>query len=265
MGWLTGNRRCMLNLSPRWSQAMAQGVHDHRNLPQQATVCHQPAWHRLRRLRHLHRLSPEQQIALIRRTRRARAVTQPSSACPVEASLRDQMLDLLPNLRAFAFTLTNDPTRVDDLVQDAFVRAWSNIDHFERGSNLGAWLFTILRHAFYTEHRKRRREAEDPEGVHVARLKVPPEQEAALAMAELRLALPHLPPRYREALLLVGVQDMTYEEVALLQGVAVGTVKSRVNRARTQLASMLQMTSRHEIGPDQVMQAALQEPMSLFS
>jgi len=99
----------------------------------------------------------------------------------------------------------------------------------------------------------------------VARLKVPPEQEAALAMAELRLALTHLPPRYREALLLVGVQHMTYEEVALLQGVAVGTIKSRVNRARTQLASMLQMTSRHEIGPDQVMRAALQEPMSLFS
>src|SRR5829696_5537767 len=145
---------------------MAQGVHCH--LPQQATVCHQPAWHRL---------SSEQQVALVRRTRRARAATQPSSTCPVEASLRDQMLDLLPNLRAFAFTLTNDPTRVDDLVQDAFVRAWANIDHFERGSNLGAWLFTILRHAFYTEHRKRRREAEDLEGVHVARLKVPPEQE----------------------------------------------------------------------------------------
>ncbi|MBL0403812.1 sigma-70 family RNA polymerase sigma factor [Microvirga aerilata] len=174
------------------------------------------------------------------------------------------MLDLLPNLRAFAFSLTNDPTRVDDMVQDTFLRAWANIDHFERGSNLGAWLFTILRHAFYTEHRKRRHEVEDPTGVHAARLKVPPEQEAALATSELRLALAHLPRSHREALLLVGGEGLTYEEVAMLQGVAVGTIKSRVNRARLQLAELLQMKSRHEIGPDEVMQAAMQEPMTLF-
>jgi RNA polymerase sigma-70 factor (ECF subfamily) len=174
------------------------------------------------------------------------------------------MLRHLPNLRAFAFSLTNDPTRVDDLVQDAFLRGWANIDRFERGSNLGAWLFTILRHAFYTEHRKRRQEVEDPIGVHAARLKVLPEQDMALAMAELRSALAHLPSSHREALLLVGVEGLTYEQVAMLQGVAVGTIKSRVNRARQQLASRLQMKSRHEIGPDQVMQAALQEPMAVF-
>jgi RNA polymerase sigma-70 factor (ECF subfamily) len=175
------------------------------------------------------------------------------------------MLELLPNLRAFAFSLTSDPTRVDDLVQETVLRAWANIDRFERGSNLGAWLFTILRHAFYTEHRKRRREVEDPEGAHVARLKVLPEQEAALTMAELRSALVHLPRSHQEALLLVAVEGMTYEEVASLQGVAVGTIKSRVNRARTQLAKLLQMKSRHETEPDQVMQAAVQESMSLFS
>ncbi len=174
------------------------------------------------------------------------------------------MLELLPNLRAFAYSLTNDPIRVDDLVQDTFLRAWANIDRFERGSNLGAWLFTILRHAFYTEYRKRRHEVEDPIGVHAARLKVLPEQEMALAMAELRSALAHLPSSYREALLLVGVEGLTYEQVAMLQGVAVGTIKSRVNRARQQLTGLLQMKSRHEIGPDQVMQAALQEPMALF-
>ncbi len=209
-------------------------------------------------------MSHARRLVLVRRTRRARSAPQLSYGSPVETPLRDQILELLPNLRAFAFSLTNDPIRVDDLVQDTFLRAWANIDRFERGSNLGAWLFTILRHAFYTEHRKRRHEAEDPEGVHVARLKVLPEQEAALAMAELRLALAHLPRTHREALLLVGVEDMSYEEVARLQGVAVGTVKSRVNRARTQLAELLQMRSRHEIGPDQVMQAAIQEPMNQF-
>lgn len=244
---------------------MAQGVHDHRHPPPQGKVYNQPAWHRLRRLRHLHPLSHERHVVLVRRTRRARPLTEQPSTGPVETALRDQMLDLLPNLRAFAFFLTNDPARVDDLVQDTFLRAWANVSHFERGSNLGAWLFTILRRAFYTEYRKRRREVEDPEGVHVARLKVPPEQEPALVMAELRLALAHLPHTHREAVLLVGVEGMSYEEVAMLQRVAVGTVKSRVNRARQQLAALLQMKSRHQIEPDQVMQAALQEPMGLSS
>jgi RNA polymerase sigma-70 factor, ECF subfamily len=174
------------------------------------------------------------------------------------------MLRHLPNLRAFAFSLTNDPTKVDDLVQDTFLRAWANIDRFKRGSNLGAWLFTILRHAFYTEYRKRRLEVEDPIGVHAARLKVLPEQETALAMTELRLALAYLPRSHREALLLVSVEGMTYDEVAMLQGVAVGTIKSRVNRARQYLAGLLQMKSHHEIEQDQVMQAAMQEPMALF-
>jgi RNA polymerase sigma-70 factor (ECF subfamily) len=174
------------------------------------------------------------------------------------------MLELLPNLRAFAFSLTNDPIMVDDLVQETVLRAWANIDHFKRGSNLGAWLFTILRHAFYTAYRKRRHEVEDPIGVHAARLKVLPEQEMAMAMAELRSALAHLPSSHREALLLVSVEGRTYEEVALIQGVAVGTIKSRVNRARTQLAALLQMKNHHEIGHDHVMQAAVQEPMTLF-
>jgi RNA polymerase sigma-70 factor, ECF subfamily len=244
---------------------MAQGVRDHRYPSHHVRVYNQIAWTRLRRLRHLHPFSSERQVALVRRTRRARPHTRPISGGPAETALRDQMLALLPNLRSFAFSLTNDPVRVDDLVQDTFVRAWANIYRFERGSNLGAWLFTILRHAFYTQYRKRRHEVEDSDGVHVSRLKVLPEQEAALAMAELRLALTHLPQRHREALLLVAVEGTSYEEVAALQGVAVGTIKSRVSRARQQLASLLQMKSHHEVDPDPVMQAAMQEPMPLFS
>ena len=243
---------------------MAHSARSHRQPPLQCRVCNQPAWHRLRRLRHLHPLSRERQIALVRRTRRARPATQRTRAGPVGTALGEQMLNLLPNLRAFAFSLTNDPIRVDDLVQDTFLRAWANIDRFERGSNLGAWLFTILRHAFYTEYRKRRHEVEDPIGVHAARLKVLPDQDAALTRAELRVALAHLPHESREALLLVGAEGLTYEEVARVQGVAVGTIKSRVHRARTQLAALLQMKSRHEIGPDHVMQAATQESMILF-
>ncbi len=243
---------------------MAPNARTHRQPSLQGKVYNQPAWHRLRRLRHLHPLSQERQSALVRRTRCARSALQLSHSSPAETPLRDQMLELLPNLRAFAFSLASDPIMVDDLVQETVLRAWANLDRFERGSNLGAWLFTILRHAFYTAYRKRRHEVEDPIGVHAARLKVLPEQEAALTMAELRAALAHLPHSYREALLLVGVEGRTYEEVALIQGVAVGTIKSRVNRARTQLAALLQMRNRHEIGPDQVMQAAAQEPITLF-
>jgi RNA polymerase sigma-70 factor (ECF subfamily) len=175
------------------------------------------------------------------------------------------MLALLPNLRAFALSLTNDPTRADDLVQDTLLRAWARIDQFERGTNLGAWLFTILRNRFYTDHRKRKREVEDPDGAHGKRLIVMPSQEASLEMAEFRRALARLSVRQREALLLIGAEGLSYEEAALIQCVSVGTVKSRVHRARSQLADLLQIEDWHEIGPDRVMKAALQEPAAMAS
>jgi RNA polymerase sigma-70 factor, ECF subfamily len=181
----------------------------------------------------------------------------------VEAILCDQMLSLLPNLHAFALSLTNDPTRADDLVQDTILRAWTGISRFERGSNLGAWLFRILRNSFYSEYRKRKREVEDPDGAYVARLSTLPMQEAGLAMAEFGSALARLPFRQREALMLVGAEGLTYEDTAAIQGVAVGTVKSRVHRARSLLAELLQIGDWHEIGPDRVLKAALQDSPAL--
>jgi RNA polymerase sigma-70 factor, ECF subfamily len=82
----------------------------------------------------------------------------------VEVSLRDEMLATLPNLRAFAISLTNDPVRADDLVQGTILRAWANSHRVEPGTNLCAWLFTILRNLFHSEYRKRRREVEDVDG-----------------------------------------------------------------------------------------------------
>jgi RNA polymerase sigma-70 factor, ECF subfamily len=183
----------------------------------------------------------------------------PRRSCPVEAALRDQMLALLPNLRAFAISLTNDRTRADDLVQDTILRAWANLSRFERGTNLGAWLFTILRNSFCSDHRKRKHEVEDPKWAYVMSLGVQPEQEFALDLDDLRRALIQLPSEQREAVILVGAEGMSYEDAAAICGVAVGTIKSRVNRARNQLAVLLQMEDRHDIGPDRVMQAALQE------
>jgi RNA polymerase sigma-70 factor (ECF subfamily) len=162
------------------------------------------------------------------------------------------MLGLLPNLRAFALSLTNDPTWADDLVQDTMLRAWANISRLERGTNLGAWLFTILRNSFYTQHRKCRHEVEDPDGVYVGCLTVQPEQESALHFSDLRRALDQLPSKQREAVILVGAEGRSYEDAANLCGVAVGTLKSRVNRARTSLAALLQMTGRQDLGPDRL-------------
>jgi RNA polymerase sigma-70 factor (ECF subfamily) len=132
------------------------------------------------------------------------------------------------------------------------------LDRFQHGSNLEAWLFTILRNSFYSEYRQRRWEVEDPEGGYARTLMVQPEQESSLMLQDLQQALMRLPPDQREALLLVAEQGKTYEEAAALFGVAVGTIKSRVHRARTQLAAILQMENRHDLGPDRQMQAAVQ-------
>ena len=125
-------------------------------------------------------------------------------------------------------------------------------------TNLEAWLFTILRNAFYSEHRKCRREVEDPDDGYARRLMVQPEQEFRMFLDDVQRALVRLPLEQREALLLVTEQGETYADVAARCGVAEGTIKSRVNRARTQLAAMLQMENRHDLGPDRLMQAALQ-------
>jgi RNA polymerase sigma-70 factor (ECF subfamily) len=175
----------------------------------------------------------------------------------VEDTLREQILAAIPHLRAFAISLSNHPDRADDLVQDTILRAWANIDRFQRGTNLNAWLFTILRNLFHSEYRKRKREVEDGDGVFAARLKTHPDQQAHLDYEDFRIALAKLPLDQREALLLVGAQGLSYEEAAEVCNVAIGTVKSRVNRARAKLAVMLDLHDENDIGPDNVTKAAL--------
>ena len=112
----------------------------------------------------------------------------------VEAALREDLLAAIPNLRTFARSLVHNPHRADDLVQDTIVRAWAAIDRFERGSNMNAWLFTILRNLFYSQHRKVGREVEDPEGSYAAKLISAPDQQSHLEFEDLRTALAKLPP-----------------------------------------------------------------------
>jgi RNA polymerase sigma-70 factor, ECF subfamily len=166
------------------------------------------------------------------------------------ASLKDALLGLIPNLRAFAVSLCGDVERADDLVQETLLKAWNHLDSFQEGTNLRAWLFTILRNTYFSECRRRRREVEDRDGTKAADLSVHPEQPGHLDMQDFRRALDILPIDQREALVLVGAAGFSYEEAAEISGCAVGTIKSRVNRARSKLTDLLSVSAPHEYGPD---------------
>src|SRR5580698_2023591 len=161
-------------------------------------------------------------------------------------NVREVMLAAVPSLRAFAISLCGNVDRADDLVQEALLRALGNIGSFEPGTNMSAWLFTILRNLFRSEYRKRRREVEDAEGSYAESLTTPPEQNSRLEIDEFREALKLLPPEQRESLILVGASGFSYEEAAQICGCAVGTIKSRVNRARGRLGELLGLESANE-------------------
>jgi len=175
-----------------------------------------------------------------------------------EPDLREALLAAVPSLRAFAISLSGQVDKADDLVQDTLLRALANLHRFERGTNLNAWLFTILRNLFHSEYRKLRREVEDPDGSYAGRMKIQPEQGAHLDFEDFRKALAQLPSDQREALLLVGASGFSYEEAASICGCAVGTIKSRVNRARLRLAALLNVDDMDDLGPDSMTRAALQ-------
>jgi RNA polymerase sigma-70 factor (ECF subfamily) len=175
----------------------------------------------------------------------------------LDPKIRDEMLKTVPSLRAFAMSLCGNIDRADDLVQETLTRAISAIDRFEPGTNMPAWLFTILRNLFRSEYRKRRREVEDPDGVYEASLKTSPDQLGKLEFGELQEALAKLPSDQREAIILVGASGFSYEDAARVMGCAIGTVKSRVNRARTRLADMLAIMSPDDFGPDRPTRAVL--------
>lgn len=167
------------------------------------------------------------------------AATTPSIcefSARMTASLQEQLVALLPDLRAFARSLEQDRARADDLVQETIARALAALDRFQPGTNLGAWTFTILRNEFYSHHRRQRRSPTVPaDEAEAAAPTVDAPQESHLALRDLRSAFWRLPAEYREALILVTMRGHTYEEAAAICGCAVGTVKARVSRARARL------------------------------
>jgi RNA polymerase sigma-70 factor (ECF subfamily) len=160
-----------------------------------------------------------------------------------------ELLRSLPKLRSFAISLCGRNDRVDDLVQETVARALANINSFEPGSNMLAWLRTILRNQFFAEYRKRRREVEDGDGYHAGLLESPPAQEGFVHLRELRDALDRLAPDHREALILIAGSGLSYDEAAARCGCPAGTIKSRVSRARGRLAELLEGSAGHRPKP----------------
>ncbi|MET0373876.1 MAG: sigma-70 family RNA polymerase sigma factor [Rhizorhabdus sp.] len=152
-----------------------------------------------------------------------------------------EVVSLIPPLRGYALSLTGSPADADDLLQDSLVRVCRFRDQFVPGTNLKAWLYTIVRNAFYTDVVRRRGTVQDVEGRHAAQLAAQPNQEWRLRYAELLEALDELPPTSREALILVVATGLTYEEAAEVCQCAVGTIKSRINRGRERLAELLDL------------------------
>ncbi len=145
----------------------------------------------------------------------------------------------IPGLQRHAIHLARDWHRAQDLVQETLTKAWASRTRYAAGTNLRAWLHTILRNTFLSDIRKRRREVEDAEGTLAAQLSEPPSQDHAVALSELLTAMTALPGPQREALTLVGAAGFTQEEAADRLGCAIGTVKSRVWRARAALSDLL--------------------------
>ena len=158
-----------------------------------------------------------------------------------------EALDHLGTLQALSRRMTPNRTEADDLVQDAYLNAFRASHRYEPGTNLRAWLFTILRNTYYTNVLRRRREVRDEDGNYAGALKSAPTQDWSVAMRSLQAALQQLPDEHREALILVGAAGLSYEEAAEICGCALGTIKSRVNRARARLLKIMDAADANEV------------------
>ncbi len=175
----------------------------------------------------------------------------------LDPAIRTELLANAPMLRKFALSLCGAIDGAEDLVQDTFLQAIANIDKFQPGTNLSAWLVTILRNRFLGQCRKRWREVEDVDGHYAEMLKTEPEQTARVEFGEFRAALAELPSEQRQALLLVGASDPSYDEAAAQCGCPAGTIKSRAHRARARLADLLAFDAPDDSGPDRLSRAVV--------
>lgn len=175
------------------------------------------------------------------------AIEHPESS--EDQSFRQELLEALPHLRAFARGLCGRPDFADDLVQETAIKAWTARERFTPGTSMRAWTFTILRNHYLDELRRNRPQADyDPDAMERL-LVMEADQEAPIHVSDVQKALQRLSPERRESLLLVGAGGLTYEEAAQICDCALGTMKSRVARARAELATILEESAGGEGRP----------------
>jgi RNA polymerase sigma-70 factor, ECF subfamily len=157
--------------------------------------------------------------------------------------IKSELIAAIPNLRAFACSLCGSSDYADDIIQVTLIKAYASCDSYVEGTNVTAWLFTILRNIYYSDYRKRRQETPDTGGAIAARLVAPATQNAHMDFLDFRNALQKLAPDQREVLILIGASGLSYEEAAAICNCTPDTMKSRVNRARARLSELLQLGS----------------------
>lgn len=156
-----------------------------------------------------------------------------------EEQFKHELLEALPHLRAFARGLCGRPDYADDLVQETTIKAWTARERYTPGTNMRAWTFAILRNHYLSELRRAKRQTDMDDEAVERMLVVGASQEGPVHLADMQSALQKLSPERREAVLLVGAGGFSYEEAAEISECAIGTMKSRVSRARTELATLL--------------------------
>lgn len=165
--------------------------------------------------------------------------TEIAASAVEDFDMKAEIAHLLPDLRAFSRSLAGRPDLADDIVQDSVLKAWKARERFEPGTNLKAWLFTIIRNTYYSDRRRAGRIVQDEDGVLTDNMVSPSGQSDQLELQNMRRALSMLPDEQREALMLIGAGGFSHEEASEIMGVAVGTIKSRVFRARNALQDMM--------------------------
>lgn len=181
-----------------------------------------------------------------------------------DEAFRSELAAVIPHLRAFGRSLSGSRDLADDLVQETLLKAWSARQRFQAGTNMRAWTFIILRNVFLSQMRRNRFRGEWDEIAAERVLAAPAEQDKQVELADLHRAMQMLPPAQREALILIGAGGFAYEEAAAICGVAVGTIKSRVARARSALDKIinegtLMRRSIDDLGGTETMRKLLQQ------
>ncbi len=179
-----------------------------------------------------------------------------------DPEFKEQLAAVIPHLRAFGRSLSGSRELADDLVQETLLKAWAARKRFQAGTNMRAWTFIILRNLFLSQMRRARFKGEWDELTASKLLAAPASQDRHVELGDMQRALMHLPQPQREALILVGAEGLTYEEAAQICNTHIGTIKSRVNRARTRLAELMFVSSTDDLQPDRRVQAVLTRPIA---